>query len=122
MALSPAVEKRQKMERRICMAVVDALLAAGYSLGVYDGEERTITFSKDRAAIRKALFTTDEDWLLVYDRPAEKDTTPNMWVRFVYGNDGWDVVCDYSHAETLDKYLGDGTEVQNLIDKLSEEA
>lgn len=43
-----------------------------------------------------------------------------MWVRFVYGNDGWDVVSDYSHSKTLDPYLGDGSEVQRLIDRESE--
>jgi hypothetical protein len=116
------VAARQRVERKICMATVDALLAAGYSLGVNDGEEVTIAYSRDRAKIADALFTTDEDYLLIYSRAEEKDTTPNMWVRFVYGNDGWDVICDYSHAKTLDPILGDDSEVQKLIDRESERA
>jgi hypothetical protein len=119
------VAMRQRVERKICMATVDALLAAGYSLGVNDGEEVTLEFSRDREKIADALFTTDEDYLYVYEAerdPAAKDKRPDMWVRFVYGNDGWDVICDYSHAKTLDPILGDDSEVQKLIDRESERA
>ena len=46
-----------------------------------------------------------------------EDPTPDYWVRFVYGNDGWDVLCDYSSVTDLDPYLGTGTKVGKLIDK-----
>jgi hypothetical protein len=111
---NPKVAARQKVERRIALAAVDALLAAGYSLGVNDGEEITISFSKDRAAIADALFTTDEDYLYIYERPEEKDKTPDMWVRFVYGNDGWDVICDYSHSVSLDPFVGENSEAGKI--------
>jgi hypothetical protein len=115
------VAARQRVERKIALAAVDALLAAGYSLGVNDGEEITLALSKDRKAIAGALFTTDEDYLYIYEasRKASKDKRPDMWVRLVYGNDGWDVICDYSHASTLDKYLAEGSEVAKMIDHYS---
>lgn len=126
---SPAVRRRQRTEHYICVEVAKALLDAGYLLGVNDGEEDTIRHSRDLKAIVNALFTTDEDWLLVYedadqDDPlnaaAKEDTRPDYWVRFVYGNDGWDVVCDYTTG--LDHVIGDGTAVQKLIDRAEEGA
>jgi len=74
--------------------------------------------------VKRALFTTDEDYLYVYEAGRslnEKDTRPDDWVRLVYGNDGWDVISDYSSVDLLDKYFGDGTAVQKLIDKLADD-
>lgn len=116
---NPKVAARQMVERKIAQLTIEVLLKAGYSLGVNDGEETTISYSKDAHEVFEAMFTTDEDYLYIYERPAEKDATPDMWVRFVYGNDGWDVIADYSHSVSLNPYLGDGSEVQNLIDRMS---
>lgn len=33
----------------------------------------------------------------------------------MYGNDGWDVISDYTVS--LEPYIGEGTAVQKLIDK-----
>jgi hypothetical protein len=120
--LSNAVVKRQKVEKAICTKVVDVLLAAGYSLGVNDGDDITIHHSTDRKAILKALFTTDEDYLYIYEQDSNVEDIrwPDYWVRFVYGNDGWDVISDYCGATALDPYLGDGTEVQKLVDKYAD--
>ena len=80
-------------------------------------------WSRSIDKVQEALFTTDEDYLYVYidrdqDDPlnVERDPRPDYWIRFVYGNDGWDVISDYSSAKDLDPYLGDGTLVQKLID------
>lgn len=97
MSISKAVRARQAIEKRIAVAAIDQLLAAGFSLGVYDGEEITIHHSKDKKAIVKALFTTDEDRIFVYfDDTNPNDTRPNAWVYLVYGNDGYDVISDYT--------------------------
>lgn len=94
------VKVRLQIERIIVLLAVKQLLAAGYSLGVYDGEEITIHHSKNAAKIEAALFTTDEDYLYVYVSKNKKDTRPDYWVRCTYGNDGWDVISDYStHLE-----------------------
>jgi hypothetical protein len=112
---SPAVRARQRIEQTIVLAVVKALLDAGYSLGVDDGEEITIHRSRDAKAIEAALFTTDEDFLLVYDKEnTGKDKRGDWWVRFTYGNDGWDVMSDYCVA--LDSVIGDGTDIEKLIE------
>ncbi len=114
---SPSVKRRQRTEETIVLAVAQVLLDAGYLLGVDDGEETTIHHSSDIHAIQKALFTTDEDYLYVYELKSNDDPRPDYWVRCVYGNEGWDVICDYSSAVDLDPYLGDGTAIAELTQR-----
>ena len=38
-----------------------------------------------------AMFSTDEDYLYVH-----KGKEKAGWVRFIYGESGWDVICDYT--------------------------
>lgn len=97
------VKIRTNVERTIVDMTVDVLLKTGkYTLGVLEGDEEvTIKKSTDAVAIKAALMLTDGDYLFVYDasRPKEEeDERPDSWVRFVYGNDGWDVISDYHTA------------------------
>ena len=92
-SLPPTVKARIAVEQKIARHTVTALLACGYSLSVYDGEEVTVERSTDKTAICNAMYTTDEDYLFVF-RAGESSRIG--WVRFVYGNDGWDVICDYT--------------------------
>lgn len=103
---------RQMIERRILRRTIATLLAAGYKISVNDGEETTLRWSTDRKAIYEATRTTDEDWLLVHEGDERRHCG---FVRFIYGNDGWDVINDYStHLElTLEP-------VMRVVDKLEE--
>jgi hypothetical protein len=98
--MSKAVQKRQAIEKAIAIAAIDQLLAAGFSLGVHDGEEVTIHHSTDKKKLVAALFTTDEDRIFVYmdkNTPGDpSDSRPDAWVYLVYGNDGYDVISDYT--------------------------
>jgi hypothetical protein len=99
--LAPAVQRRIRIERRLVLATVDALLAAGYVLGVDDGgAEMAAARGSDRAAIVDALMNTDDDTLCAWRVPAaedrDDDPRPDCAVRFIYGNSGFDVVSDYS--------------------------
>lgn len=80
------------MEARIMRSAIGELLSHGFTLGVYDGEETTIHHSASALDVFAALRTTDDDYLIVY---AAGDDGPRFgWVRFVYGNDGFDVIAD----------------------------
>lgn len=79
------------IERRVAASTIADLLKAGYTVSVNDGEEITLRDSTNPAAILEAMFSTDEDYLL-----ANGPSLPSGWVRFVYGNDGPDVINDYS--------------------------
>jgi hypothetical protein len=82
----------EMIERIIVQRVISDLLKAGFRLGVNDGEETTLKHSKDMVAITAAMYSTDEDYLLVY-RGFEEEHFG--WVRLIYGN-GRDVVSDYT--------------------------
>ena len=99
-----SVKLRQELERKIARQIVKDALLSGYTVGVNDGEETTLRRSVDIRAIMKALFTTDEDWLLIY-----KGSRQVGWVRLVYGNDGWDVVND--HTTNLDAIMKGATKL-----------
>lgn len=108
-----AVEKRQKMERQIVRRVVKDLVSAGFLLNIDnggDGYELPKPIN-DVTAMLRAMFATDEERLYVF-RPGSP--TPFGWVYFVYGNDGWDVLCD--NTMNLEPQL---VNASKLADKLS---
>jgi len=94
MTLSPAVVRRQRIEQNIIRAAVKSALAKGYSVSVNDGEEVTLAKSTSEARIMAAIMTTDEDVLLIHDQL--KDAVCIGWIKLIYGNDGWDVINDYT--------------------------
>ena len=84
---------RQRIERAIVGRAVRDALRAGYSLSVNDGEAFAILRSRNRAAIMRALFSVDEERLYIH----AGDTGRRVgWVYLVYGNDGPDVIADYT--------------------------
>jgi len=84
----PETRRRIVVERRIVTALIDRALAEGYELSVHDGEEWHL-WTTDRAKVIDAIMNTDEDRLYL-----RKDGH-TAWVYLVYGNSGWDVICDY---------------------------
>lgn len=97
--MSGAIKARQRVERSIARRVILDALRAGYTLSVYDGEEVTLKNSTSVKAILAAMFSVDDDYLLFHKdgHTATKFAGDNDgWVRFVYGNDGPDVVNDYT--------------------------
>jgi hypothetical protein len=112
-----SVKMRQIVEKEITTAIVEALLKSGFSLSTDYGDGESRLF-RTKAGILDALFQGDEDRMYVY----QKDTKIGDWfgwVYLVYGNDGWaDVLSDYT--TNLEKYIGDDTPVQKLIDKYAD--
>jgi hypothetical protein len=109
------LEKRIAVEKRIARKVVDVLLAAGFALSLNNGgDEYEIKNSTDASAIKAAMFATDEERL--YAMQCDRCVG---WVYFVYGNDGWDVICD--HTVNLEPYIGEGTEVEKAIERAEKE-
>lgn len=100
-----SVKLRQELERRIARIVIEDLLAAGFAVSVSIEDmnstmprDHEIWQSTDAEAILKAMFAADEDWVKVYRAPLNPKggVLPDGWVRFVYGNSGYDVVSDYT--------------------------
>jgi hypothetical protein len=101
---------RQEVERKIATAVVETLLAAGFYIEVDNGEDMNKP-SRTAAVILRQMFLTDDEGLLV-SKGAESKAFG--WVYFVYGNDGWDVVSDYT--VNLEEYVGE----KSLAGKISD--
>jgi hypothetical protein len=98
--------RRINIERDIVLHVVAALLAADYALAT-DAESSDserfygpVTPTRDAEAITKQLMEVDDEYLGVFKAEEATGETrvvqPFGWVRFVYGNDGWDVISDYT--------------------------
>jgi len=85
------ITKRQRVERKIARRLILDGLAAGYTITVDNGEEQVLRQSTKCKAILDAMFSVDDERLIFH-----KDGEHIGWVWFVYGNDGWDVISDYS--------------------------
>jgi hypothetical protein len=81
--------RRIRIEQRIVRHTAKALIAAGYTIDVNDGEETTLKGSTSLKAITEACFSTDEDRFYTYKEGKKS------FVQFIYGNGGHDVISDY---------------------------
>ena len=94
-----ATARRILVERKIVQKMISLVLADGHSISVNDGEEWVVKRSSSKKEILHAMFSTDEDVLTVYDDKGMRAA----WFSFVYGNDGYDVLSDYSANAYGDK-------------------
>lgn len=87
--------RRINIERDIVTRTVSALLKAGCSLST-DANPEMGPRTK-RADVLAELMEVDDEHLMVFNTPQpEHDYVDVGWVRFVYGNDGADVISDYT--------------------------
>ncbi len=81
---------RNQIENEIATALVDAALAAGYTLSVHDGVEVALAKSSDRPAILGAMASTDEDTLILW---RNNQRIGGIWL--IYGN-GSELISDHT--------------------------
>ena len=102
-----SVRHRIRIELQIARKTIRTLKAAGFALIADNGEEES--HGSERQLIDN-LFACDEAHLLV------RGNGKSGWVFFVLGNDGYDVICDYT--VNLEPWL---SEVNDYADKLEDE-
>lgn len=101
----------RRIERRVVRRLCLALLKAGYTLGVYDGAEQVMSEARTWKAVEPALFSVDDEYLTVHNATGKRVG----WVRLVYGNGGWDVICDYHiHLESIIAPVSDYADTLDL--------
>lgn len=109
-----SVLARQAIEVRIAAAFIDAALWAGYKISVDNGGDEEGKQSSSKQVILEEMFQTDEDILFIY-KPEAGTKQSASWAKFIYGNDGWDVISDY----TVDLEPLMQGEVERLQDEFS---
>jgi len=97
-----ALKNRIALEKSIVRRIVKDALAKGYVVSLNDGEEWTVRQSSNYTEINKALFSVDEETLRFRDA---KHGIAVGAVFLVYGNDGFDVICDYSANDLMEDLL-----------------
>jgi hypothetical protein len=117
-----SVKMRQEVERKIVGQFVKDALAAGYRLAVslergYDAPD-CLLGSRDYDAIMAEAFAGDDCHIFIQpsDGPTvdgEGRIVSDGWVNPVFGNDGWDVISDYSGNELTEKLLAGANEISD---------
>lgn len=104
--------RRIRMEKRMASGLVRACLKRGYAVTIDNGEDKPIEKSKDYRAIMKELWATDEEHVLIYDDKGKY----LGWFFLVYGNDGYDLIADYSANEVCDELYN--TDIEPLANRV----
>jgi hypothetical protein len=86
------VKQRQDVERRIARAFLEVAHSKGYTFKIDNGgDDDEMIRTEGVEPTLSVMFATDEDRVYILKHGREVG-----WVYFVYGNDGYDVVCDYT--------------------------
>lgn len=105
---------RVTYELLVAAKIVRRALDLGYVVSVNDSEEFTIKRSDNYQDIINALQTTDDDYLHFYKAGSRNRTG---WVHLVYGNDGIDVVSDYTVSDAMDQILSTANAMNDKVEK-----
>ena len=109
--LDPVVARRIRIEQKVIRKLIGIVFSRGYAISVNDGEEWVLHRSQSSTAVCDAMMSTDEDMWRI--GTATGGRIGKVW--FVYGNDGYDVVSDYTVNPEMDRIMG---ELQPYLDKL----
>jgi hypothetical protein len=121
------LETRLGIEKRIRNKIVDAMIDAGYGVAVYDGESWACKVTTTKKVPKEALGSVDMEHIHAYVKNPDFDPTkergpenrmwkPFGWVFLVYGNDGYDVVNDYTtNLEDLMKPVNEYADKQERL-------
>lgn len=108
MTTEKAIAKRIKIERAIISCLVRDGLKLGYTVSVHDGEEWALKHSKGYRAIMAAIQSTDMDTLRF-----RKNGVKIGDFHMVYGNDGYDVISDYSDNKLSNELITNANLLSN---------
>ena len=87
-----SVKMRIEVERKIITRAIEDALKAGFALNLdYDDGDVLSEPSADLATVLSKIMQGDDDRVYYY-----KDGECVGWAWFVYGNDGYDALSDYT--------------------------
>lgn len=93
--VAPSVARRQRIELKIARRLIRDLLEhdPSWTICVHDGEGLALVGSRVERDIIAAMFSVDEEHLIVR---TDSGTKRIGSIFMVYGNDGYDVMADWS--------------------------
>jgi hypothetical protein len=91
--------------------LVQAALAKGWSVNVFDNEETTLVRSQKAKDIEAAMATTSDDKLTFYSETGERIG----WVWLIWGN-GCDLISDHTSNATMEAFMGPLCEYAESLD------
>jgi len=86
-------ELNVELQTRAARKFVRMALDRGYVVSVFDGEEYTVRQSNDFKEITEALWSTDEDALIIR-KNVSGDRIGRAWL--VYGNSAHELIADWT--------------------------
>lgn len=111
--IDESVRPRITGERWVVRVLAETLLAEGFSLRVWEGEDWACALTTDLDVVMDNIMSTDEDTLYVYKGNGEDKPKRIGCVLFVYGNMANEVVNDYSVA--LEPYMKPADDVMEKL-------
>jgi hypothetical protein len=104
------VNDRIAVEKHIARAIVKAGIAAGYKLAVENGGDDLECRPTNLASeVLKVMFATDQDEIRFFTQGEQNAG----WVRLIYGNEGYDVISDYTI--NLEKVIKPANDIADLV-------
>lgn len=95
------IQHLQPYDAKMATQLVQAALAEGLLISVYDGEEYAIIKSSDEAAILKEIGATDADKLIFRTADGTRIGSASL----VYGNGPGETVQDHTDHELINKLV-----------------
>lgn len=87
---------RRSVEKKIVRSLISELIAQGFVLYVADPDrDEQPEPSQDKAKLLEDALACDESRIVAIRGRFDEDSFVRSWAFFVFGNDGWDVLCDY---------------------------
>ncbi len=101
---------RAKMEIQIVNKILADAKKAGYECSIIDYEDEGD--KEYKSDIRGALFNLDQAYLVFH-----KDKKRIGWVFLVFGNSGYDLICDYT--TNLEEFLKGANDLGDRLEMMS---
>lgn len=117
-----AIRQRVLIERAIVRRAVRDILAAadgGYCMTITNSESVELARSRDLDKIMDNIGQCDEETIVVKHATNDGVLGGKLGsIYLVYGNDGWDVICDHTDSRVMHELLEDAKKLAEELGNL----
>jgi hypothetical protein len=101
--LDKSIQRRVRLEEKVVKAIYNAVAEKAHRIRLCDGEEWANDNVQSWAELKNDMHQCDEEWLQIVFKPGTFTDEVMSGIKhrctlwLVYGNDGYDVVCDCAY-------------------------